>query len=210
MPDKEQFLTSLKGIEKSENELEGNLKRLNKDIKFYTSNTNCPSCKQEVDEDFRKETLDEKESEKVNVEDRLNHIETLIQETSDRIENIDQKEKEIREQEKLIVEQKSMIKSLYSQIQYIEQEIDDLKNNRGNIEEEKDKLYEFCETQRKTLSEKDSLLNQKYNYDVVYDLLKDAGIKAKIIKYYLPIINKLINKYLSSLIVTGKQGVFLT
>ena len=199
MPDKEQFLTSLKGIEKSENELEGNLKRLNKDIKFYTSNTNCPSCKQEIDEDFRKETLEEKESEKVNVEDRLNHIETLIQETSDRIENIDQKEKEIREQEKLIVEQKSMIKSLYSQIQYIEQEIDDLKNNRGNIEEEKDKLYEFCETQRKTLSEKDSLLNQKYNYDVVYDLLKDAGIKAKIIKYYLPIINKLINKYLSSM-----------
>ena len=199
MPDKEQFLTSLKGIEKTENEVEGNLKRLRKDITFYTSNTNCPSCKQEIDENFRQETLDDKAKEKVNLESRLEGIEELITETSERIESIEQKEKEIREQENLILEQKSMIKSLFSQIQYIEQEISDLENNNGNIQEEKDKLYDFCETQRLTLEEKDSILNQKYNYDVVYDLLKDAGIKSKIIKYYLPIINKLINKHLSSM-----------
>ena len=198
-PDKEQFLTSLKGIEKTENEVEGNLKRLRKDIVFYTSNTNCPSCKQEIDENFRQETLDDKAKEKVNLESRLEGIEELITETSERIESIEQKEKEIREQENLILEQKSMIKSLFSQIQYIEQEISDLENNNGNIQEEKDKLYDFCETQRLTLEEKDSILNQKYNYDVVYDLLKDAGIKSKIIKYYLPIINKLINKHLSSM-----------
>jgi len=198
-PDKEQFLTSLKGIEKTENEVEGNLKRLRKDIVFYTSNTNCPSCKQEIDENFRQETLDDKAKEKVNLEGRLEGIEELITETSERIELIEEKEKEIRQQENLILEQKSMIKSLFSQIQYIEQEISDLENNNDNIQEEKDKLYDFCETQRHTLEEKDSILNQKYNYDVVYDLLKDAGIKSKIIKYYLPIINKLINKHLSSM-----------
>ena len=198
-PDKEQFLTSLKGIEKTENEVEGNLKRLRKDIVFYTSNTNCPSCKQEIDENFRQETLDDKAKEKVNLESRLEGIEELITETSERIELIEEKEKEIRQQENLILEQKSMIKSLFSQIQYIEQEISDLENNNDNIQEEKDKLYDFCETQRHTLEEKDSILNQKYNYDVVYDLLKDAGIKSKIIKYYLPIINKLINKHLSSM-----------
>jgi len=199
MADKEQFLTSLKGIEKTENEIEGNLKRLKKDITFYTSNTSCPSCKQEIDEEFRKETLSQKEKEQINLEDRLDGVEKLIQETSERIELISNKEEEIRTQENLILEQTSMIKSLYSQIQYIEQEISDLQHNRHNIDDEKDKLYGFCETQRKTLEEKDLLLTQKYNYDIVYDLLKDAGIKGKIIKYYLPIINKLINKYLSSM-----------
>ena len=198
-PDKEQFLSSIKGIERTENEVSVSLKRLNKDITFYTSNTNCPSCKQEIDEEFRHETLNEKAKEKENLESRLEGIEQLLKETSEKIEFIDDKEKEIRTQENLILEQKSMIKSLYSQIQYIEQEISDLENNRDNIDEERDKLYEFCETQRKSLDEKDSVLNQKYNYDVVYDLLKDAGIKSKIIKYYLPIINKLINKHLSSM-----------
>ena len=198
-PEKEQFLTSIKGIERTENEISVSLKRLNKDITFYTSNTNCPSCKQEIDEEFRQETLDIKSKEKENLESRLEGIEQLLKETSEKIEFIDDREKEIRTQENLILEQKSMIKSLYSQIQYIEQEISDLENNRDNIDEEKDKLYEFCETQRKALDEKDSVLNQKYNYDVVHDLLKDAGIKSKIIKYYLPIINKLINKYLSSM-----------
>ena len=198
-PDKEQFLTSLKGIEKTENEVESNLKRLRKEIKFYSSNTNCPSCKQEIDENFRQKTLLEKESEKDNLDSRLEGIEQLITETSDRIESISKSEDQIREQENVILEQKSMIKSLFSQIQYIEQEILELETNNGNIDEEKDKLYDFCETQRLTLDEKDGVLNQKYNYDVVYDLLKDAGIKGKIIKYYLPIINKLINKYLSSM-----------
>mgnify|MGYP003643498165 FL=1 len=198
-PDKEQFLTSLKGIEKTENEVEGDLKRLRKEISFYSSNSNCPSCKQEIDENFRQKTLDEKESKKDNLDSRLAGIEQLINETSERIDDINKKEDEIRSQENIILEQKSMIKSLFSQIQYIEQEIADLETNNGNIDEEKDKLYEFCETQQKTVEEKDNVLNQKYNYDVVYGLLKDAGIKGKIIKYYLPIINKLINKYLSSM-----------
>ena len=199
LPDKEQFLTSLKGIEKAESTVESDLKRLNKDITFYTSNTSCPSCKQDIDESFRQNILEDKQNEKINLDERLAQIDQLIKETSDRIESITEKEEEIRSQESLILEQKSMMKSLYSQIQYIEQEISDLESNRDNIEEEKNKLQEFCDDHHESVNEKDSLLNQKYNYDVVHDLLKDAGIKSKIIKYYLPIINKLINKHLSSM-----------
>tara|TARA_R110002012_G_scaffold204050_1_gene373595 strand:- start:539 stop:2254 length:1716 start_codon:yes stop_codon:yes gene_type:complete len=199
LPDKEQFLTSLKGIEKTESTVESDLKRLNKDITFYTSNTSCPSCKQDINESFRQNILEDKQNEKSNLDERLTQIEELIKETSDRIESITEKEEDIRNRESLILEQQSMMKSLYSQIQYIEQEISDLESNRDNIEEEKNKLQEFCDDQYESVNQKDSLLNQKYNYDVVHDLLKDAGIKSKIIKYYLPIINKLINKHLSSM-----------
>jgi DNA repair exonuclease SbcCD ATPase subunit len=166
---------------------------------FYTSNTSCPSCKQDIDEDFRQSILDQRAIEKINLEERLEGITLLIRDTLTKINSIEDVEADIQKQEKRIVEQESTMKSLYSQIQYIEQEINDLENNRGNIDDEKLKLHEFLQTKEESLGEKETVLNQKYNYDIVHDLLKDAGIKSKIIKYYLPIMNKLINKYLSSM-----------
>ncbi len=197
--DKEQFLTSLKNVEKTESTLESDVKRLHKDIVFYTSNTSCPTCKQEIDEEFRQETLDQKAKDKIAVEERLESISALISDTLEKINSIEDKENDIRKQEKLILEQQSTLKSLYSQIQYIEQEIKDIESNRCNIDDEKTKLQGFVAEKEDSLEEKEAILNQKYNYDIVHDLLKDAGIKSKIIKYYLPIMNKLINKYLSSM-----------
>lgn len=198
-PEKDQFLVSLKNVEKTESTLEGDIKRLHKDIVFYTSNTSCPSCKQDIDEDFRQSILDQRAIEKITLEERLEGVVVLIQDTLAKINSIEDVEVDIQKQEKRIVEQESTIKSLYSQIQYIEQEINDLENNRGNIDDEKLKLHEFLQNKEESLGEKETVLNQKYNYDIVHDLLKDAGIKSKIIKYYLPIINKLINKYLASM-----------
>tara|TARA_R100001082_G_C4359800_1_gene158755 strand:- start:153 stop:1868 length:1716 start_codon:yes stop_codon:yes gene_type:complete len=199
LPDKEQFTDSLKKIEKTESTIESDVKRLNRDISFYTSNTNCPSCKQEIDEEFRHETLKHKTNEKDDLEGRLGSVAQLISDTLDKINSIEDKENNIRKQEKIVVEQQSTLKSLYSQIQYIEQEIKDIETNRANIDNEKGKLQGFVEDKTSSLEEKEDILNQKYNYDIVHDLLKDAGIKSKIIKYYLPIMNKLINKYLSSM-----------
>ena len=186
-------------MEKTESTLESDVKRLHKDIVFYTSNTSCPTCKQEIDEEFRQETLDQKAKDKIAVEERLESISALISDTLEKINSIEDKENDIRKQEKLILEQQSTLKSLYSQIQYIEQEIKDIESNRCNIDDEKTKLQGFVAEKEDSLEEKEAILNQKYNYDIVHDLLKDAGIKSKIIKYYLPIMNKLINKYLSSM-----------
>ena len=199
LPDKAQFVASLKGIEKTENSLESDLKRLVKDINFYTSNDTCPTCKQNIDDDFRNSITNEKEEEKLNIEARLVGTESLIKETLERINQIEDKEKGIVQREKSIAEKQSLVKSLYEQIQYIEQEIREIETNQENIEEENNKLNDFRNDKETSLNEKESVLNEKYNYDVVHDLLKDGGIKSKIIKYYLPIINKLINKYLSSM-----------
>jgi DNA repair exonuclease SbcCD ATPase subunit len=199
IPEKDQFLVSLKNMEKTENTLESDIKRLHKDIIFYTSNTSCPSCKQEIAENFRQETLHQKAVDKINLEERLEGVEKLITNTLNEINSIEDKENDIRKQEKIIVEQQSTLKSLYSQIQYIEQEIKDIQTNSDNIDDERNKLQEFMKDKGCSLDEKETVLNQKHNYDIVNDLLKDAGIKSKIIKYYLPIMNKLINKYLSSM-----------
>jgi DNA repair exonuclease SbcCD ATPase subunit len=199
LPNKDEFADSLKRVEKTESTLESDVKRLHKDIAFYATNTSCPSCKQEIDEEFRQNTLDQKAKEKILIEERLESVAQLITDTLNKINSIEDKETEIRKKEKIIVEQQGTLKSLYSQIQYIEQEMRDIETNRENIDEEKVKLQEFVQDKESSLEEKEVILNQKYNCDIVYDLLKDAGIKSKIIKYYLPIMNKLINKYLSSM-----------
>ena len=63
--------------------MESDLKRLNKDITFYTSNTSCPSCKQDIDESFRQNILEDKQNEKINLDERLAQIDQLIKETSE-------------------------------------------------------------------------------------------------------------------------------
>ena len=199
IPEKEKFGLSLKKAEKAESNLEGDIKRLSREINFYTVNKNCPTCKQGIDERFRQDVIETKQHEQVDLEDQLKITEELIKTTLDQMNIIEEKEQDIVKREKLIVEQQSLVKSLYTQIQYIEQEINDLQTNRGNIDEEKVKLDDFREDKATSVTEKEMVLNQKYNYDVINNLLKDGGIKSKIIKYYLPIMNKLINKYLSSM-----------
>ena len=199
LPEKSQFVDSLKAIEKTETSLESDLKRLTKDIKFYTVNDTCPTCKQTIDDKFKADITTEKEEEKQNIQERLVGIESLINETLEKISGIEERESNIINREKDIVEKQSVVKSLYQQIKYIEQEIKDIETNQESIEEQNDKLISFRSEKEDALIEKEKVLNEKYNYDIVHDLLKDAGIKGKIIKYYLPIINKLINKYLSSM-----------
>ena len=199
IPEKENFGSSLKRAEKDESNLEGDIKRISKEITFYTVNKNCPTCKQGIDETFRGDAIEKKQLEHHDLEDQLKTTEELIKNTLEQMNIIEEKEQDIVKREKLIVEQQSLVKSLYTQIQYIEQEINDLETNRGNIDAEKMKLEDFREDKATSVTEKEMVLDKKYNYDVINNLLKDGGIKSKIIKYYLPIMNKLINKYLSSM-----------
>jgi len=199
IPDKEKFLSYLKNNEKIESNTEGDIKRTTKEIDFYISNKSCPTCKQGIDEEFRENSVEKKQEEKFQMEKQLRITEELIKDTLNTISAIEERERDISKKENLIVEQQSMVKSLHSQIKYIEQEISELETYKENIDEEKNKLDDFREEKSLSLGEKEDLLNQKYNYDIINSLLKDAGIKSKIIKYYLPIMNKLINKYLSSM-----------
>ena len=93
--EKDRFLVSLKNVEKTESTLEGDIKRLHKDIVFYTSNTSCPSCKQDIDENFRQSILDQRAIEKLNLEERLEGVVLLIQDTLDKINSIDDVEANI-------------------------------------------------------------------------------------------------------------------
>ena len=160
IPEKEKFGSGLKRAEKDESNLEGDIKRISKEITFYTVNKNCPTCKQGIDETFRGDAIEKKQLDHHDLEDQLKTTEELIKNTLEQMNIIEEKEHGILQREKLIVEQQSLVKSLYTQIQYIEQEINDLETNRGNIDEEKVKLEDFREDKATSVSEKEIVLNQ--------------------------------------------------
>jgi DNA repair exonuclease SbcCD ATPase subunit len=182
-----------------ESKLETRLKKINKEVSFYEENDNCPTCKQFIDQQFRTEQLDRNNKTKGEVGTGLEEIQKQIEDTSKRVQEIQKIIKHVQSHNNEIVKHNSTINAVNKYIAKINQEIVELSTRKDNLEEENQKLKDFkaeLVTQQETL--KQSLVEKQY-YDYASSLLKDGGIKTKIIKQYLPIMNKLINKYLTAM-----------
>jgi len=183
------------------NDLRGRLKRTNtkheNDKKFYTENDNCPTCHQHIEDAFKTDTIASIDGKIVEVTKALEEITTQTDEVSIRLAEITEVQSEISDnQTKVRVEQSS--------ITGLQQYITKLQNERivdesDKIEEEKAKLEKLHGTVSTLEKAKEKLSSDKYLYDIASGLLKDTGIKTRIVNQYLPIINKLVNKYLASM-----------
>ncbi len=182
-----------------ESKLESRLKKIEKDVTFYHDHDNCPTCKQGIEHDFRTQqivTLSETKSE---VDKALNDIEKQIQETNERIERIQEINKHISAHNNEIIKQNSTVSAAHSYIDKLRKEISDLSNKKDSLEEENAKLKELKSQMNELLAKQQELSTEKQYYEFAGALLKDTGIKTKIIRQYLPIMNKLINKYLTAM-----------
>jgi DNA repair exonuclease SbcCD ATPase subunit len=182
-----------------EAKLETKLKKLDKDEKFYEENHDCPTCKQSIDDSFRHNQLSGINQTKGEVGVAVKDIEIKIQEANQRIEEIQKIIKHIQAHNNEIIKHNSTISAVNSYITKIQSEINDLENHKDNLEEENQKLKELKGELSLLLRELEELSVEKQYYDFASNLLKDGGIKTKIIKQYLPIMNKLINKYLTAM-----------
>ncbi len=168
-----------------------------KDAKFYENNKECPTCSQEINEDLRDSKLSkakEKARELTSAMDRASIESTAVE---DSLKRYNDSLTEIKEKQSSIHSNNKQITRLQDRIRSLEEE------NAGSavadLETAKEELAAY-------ISEKDSLLEEKlqlsdqYSYNsVIAEMLKDTGIKTKIIKQYLPVINKLVNQYLQVL-----------
>ena len=182
-----------------ESKLETRLKKIDKEVSFYEENDNCPTCKQFIDEQFRTEQLDRNNKTKGEIGTGLEEIQKQIEDTSQRIQEIQKIIKHIQGHNNEIVKHNSTISAVNKYIAKLNQEIVELSTRKDNLEEENQKLKDLktdLTVQQQKL--KDTLIEKQY-YEYAASLLKDTGIKTKIIKQYLPIMNKLINKYLTAM-----------
>ena len=182
-----------------ESKLESRLKKLDKEYKFYEENHDCPTCKQSIADTYRHSQLSGINKTKGEIGVGIQDIETKIQEANKRIEEIQKIVKHIQEHNNEIVKHNSTISAINIYISKLQKEIEELSATKDSIEEENDKLKELQQELAKLVELQKSLSEQKQYYEFAGSLLKDTGIKTKIIKQYLPIMNKLINKYLTAM-----------
>ena len=197
--DAEKVNARLTKLVELENQLETKVRNLRKEINFYHDNDSCPTCRQGIDHDFKNETIDDRVNKKQEVTDALVKIEDEILAINKRVNQISEINKEITTINTRITELNSDIRSWNSSIRTLETEIDNLEKNTGVIDESKEDLSVLNSQLGVQQKYKEELANERQVIEVAGVLLKDSGIKTRIIKQYVPVMNKLINKYLAAM-----------
>ena len=197
--DAEKVNAKLTKLIELENQLETKVRNLRKEINFYHDNDSCPTCRQGIDHDFKNETIDDRANKKQEVTDALVKIEDEILAINKRVNEISEINKEITAINTKITELNFDIRSWNNSIRALKTEIDSLEKNTGVIDESKEDLNVLNSHLAVQQKQKEDLANERSVIEVAGVLLKDSGIKTRIIKQYVPIMNKLINKYLAAM-----------
>ena len=169
---------------------------ITKEHKFFTENTVCPTCTQDIEEDFRLNRIEDAQNKARELKDGYEELEETIKSEQERERQFNALSKEITKLTHGISQNNTRISLNQRQIRDLEHEIQTITSNLQNRNTEHEKLEEFRENLQKTivdLSDKKQAIS--YN-DLAYSLLKDDGVKTKIIKKYLPFINQQVNRYL--------------
>jgi DNA repair exonuclease SbcCD ATPase subunit len=182
-----------------EAKLESRLKKLEKEEKFYEENHDCPTCKQSIADTFRHSQLGGINQTKGEVGIGIKDVENKIQKANERIEEIQKIVKQIQEHNNEIVRKNSTIVAIHNYNEKINNEINEIEKNKNNVEEENQKLKDLKQELQLATKKQEELASEKQYLEFASSLLKDTGIKTKIIKQYLPVMNKLINKYLTAM-----------
>ena len=197
--DKDSVSKKKKKIEQLEVKIKSKMSSLVKEIEFFNDHDNCPTCKQDIDHEFKCSTIEAKNT---TLEDTTVGFEQLQREyynITERLEEINGVQEQVNNLLTEINSNNSHVNAINQMIGSIQKDIDQLQSEDQDTSELSGKLDELnqqleaCQTRREELSTEKSVL------DIAQLILKDSGIKTKIIKQYVPVMNKLINKYLAAM-----------
>jgi DNA repair exonuclease SbcCD ATPase subunit len=190
---------TLNNLNSSDTEIKTKIRALVKETKFYESNTTCPTCDQDIDEELKEGKLKQASITATEFQSRLAEI---AKEQSQSTEILAQYESRLTQNN----DWQNEIQSLNQLIQRCNTEIDIAENDITNLSDDKSDLakanadFEEIKTLLDEMREQKLVLNEQFQYNqVVLELLKDTGIKTKIIKQYIPVINNFVNQYLQIL-----------
>jgi DNA repair exonuclease SbcCD ATPase subunit len=169
---------------------------LTKEHKFFTENTVCPTCTQEIDDDFRINRINDAQNKAKELQFGYKELGEAIKEEEGRERQFNTITKEILKLTNDISQNNIKISGYQRQIRDLENEVQTITKQLENRNTEHEKLESFKDNLKITydsLASKKDIVNY---YDFSYSLLKDGGVKSKIIKKYLPLINQQVNRYL--------------
>ena len=182
-----------------ESTIEDKIRKLKKEVAFYHDHDNCPTCKQGIDHDFKTATIAKREEKTSELNQGLQKLEQEIEAANNRIGEINKLNQQIQELNTKIQQNNQQIRFYQKYITDLTAEIETLVDQANKINSDVDESEVFEKELEGHKRQKEVLSKQRAVYDVAAHLLKDTGIKTKIIKQYVPVMNKLINKYLAAM-----------
>ena len=168
-------------------------------VGFFESNDDCPTCEQHIDEIFKETMIEKRQGDADKLMKGLKDLEDEIVYTGDRLEEITDIAVKIREKEVHIAKNKSSIEQLEKFNANLVKEMNELAEEGGITKKDRDKLKDLKSDLKGIDVERSKLLEEQVYSETTRNMLQDTGIKTKIIKQYLPIMNKLINTYLTAM-----------
>ena len=182
-----------------EKQIKSKIKSVQKDIQFYKDNSTCPTCEQNLDETFKSERIHLHENSLSELTNGIKLLQEQMQEQDIRLDQITEVLNNIHSQSEQARTLNFEIEMIRRDMNSINELIDKLKGKTDRVEDNTNKIKETQIRLDETVHKKNDLLKYKDILDSASVLLKDSGIKTKIIKQYIPKMNKLINKYLASM-----------
>ena len=192
--DKSSILKKNKELDSYKLQINKNLKKLNKENTFFEDNENCPTCEQDIDEKFKKNKLKQ-------ILKDINEMNTGLDKLNEEVEKVDERIGEIMVCNETIQKEENIIRLKNSDIQahnsFITKLNEELQESQEIVDSTKMKLYESELQEYK--DERLQYVEQRRYYEILNTILNDKGIKTRVIRKYLPVINNYVNKYLKDM-----------
>ena len=169
---------------------------ITKEHKFFMENTVCPTCTQEIEESFRLNKIDDVQNTAKELKEGFDELESTIKFEQERERQFNALSQEITNLTHGISQNNTRVSGNQRQIRDLEYEIQTITENLANRNTEHEKLDEFKSNLAHTFAELSDKKQEIVHHDFAYSLLKDDGVKTKIIRKYLPFINQQVNRYL--------------
>ena len=192
-------MDSIANIKSHNLQLNTEIKNLVKEAKFYEDNDSCPTCDQEIDIQLKNEKIAlvktnaaEVQSEKEDLQRKLSVLSTTTTEINGNLSKLRAKQNKINSNN-------DQISLLQKEIDKVQKEINKLSGQTGDVNKAKKELKSLRVNKDDLTEDKLKYTEERTYNEVIGEMLKDTGIKTKVVKQYLPVMNRLINEYLQVL-----------
>jgi len=186
-------------LTKLESKIEHKLDREKKDVQFFEINDSCPTCTQPINEKFKQTKIYDGKKKIAELENGLSQLTSEMGKTNEKIKEYKAVEKKLNELDISVAKINTSISEINRHSNRLDIEISKLENDDTNTNVIQKELKQIEENLKSVNVEKQKAVEEKKYIDIAREILNDTGVKANIIKKYLPIMNNLINKYLQSM-----------
>jgi len=167
--------------------------------RFYEENDNCPTCDQEIDEELKSKKIKSVKNKAKEIQTAKDELQQKITEVKVTQQEVAQNLNKLRQKQQKINSNNDSISLLQKEIDKIQKEINNLQGQTGDVKKAKTELNNFRKKNEQHIEKKLEYVEERTYNEVIGEMLKDTGIKTKVIKQYLPVMNRLINQYLQVL-----------